>query len=148
MRKSIIFVLVIIIIVAMTGCGSKEEKTSEPAHVTVQNTDSEAVLFAKDANSFPVDIMFINVSGVDIGMLSIIDPGTHEQMNVAGLEDQTSMNIGANWPKEEAILNWALYNMQGELCIEGSSDLTGITESATIVLGGDGDVTEIDVQVN
>ena len=69
-------------------------------------------------------------------------------MNVAPVDNNSSIEVGANWPKEETKIYWALYNKDGELCIEGNSDITGIKESATIVLSGDGNVTDIDVQVN
>ena len=133
-----------ILLLSLAGCEKKEEVRD----INIENHYEEDLALIKSENSIPVKFVFVNVSGIDIGMLSIIDPSSKEQMNVAPVDNNSSIEVGANWPKEETKIYWALYNKDGELCIEGNSDITGIKESATIVLSGDGNVTDIDVQVN
>lgn len=144
MKNRIVIFTLLILLLSLAGCEKKEEVRD----INIENHYEEDLALIKSENSIPVKFVFVNVSGIDIGMLSIIDPSSMEQMNVAPVDNNSSIEVGANWPKEETKIYWALYNKDGELCIEGNSDITGIKESATIVLSGDGNVTDIDVQVN
>ena len=144
MKNRIVIFTLLILLLSLAGCEKKEEVKD----INIENHYEEDLALIKSENSIPVKFVFVNVSGIDIGMLSIIDPSSKEQMNVAPVDNNSSIEVGANWPKEETKIYWALYNKDGELCIEGNSDITGIKESATIVLSGDGNVTDIDVQVN
>ena len=144
MKNRIVIFTLLILLLSLAGCEKKEEVRD----INIENHYEEDLALIKSENSIPVKFVFVNVSGIDIGMLSIIDPSSKEQMNVAPIDTNSSIEVGANWPKEETKIYWALYNKDGELCIEGNSDITGIKESATIVLSGDGNVTDIDVQVN
>ena len=144
MKNRIVIFTLLILLLSLAGCEKKEEVRD----INIENHYEEDLALIKSENSIPVKFVFVNVSGIDIGMLSIIDPSSKEQMNVAPVYNNSSIEVGANWPKEETKIYWALYNKDGELCIEGNSDITGIKESATIVLSGDGNVTDIDVQVN
>lgn len=144
MKNRIVIFTLLFLILSLAGCEKKEEVRD----INIENHYEEDLALIKSENSIPVKFVFVNVSGIDIGMLSIIDPSSKEQMNVAPVDNNSSIEVGANWPKEETKIYWALYNKDGELCIEGNSDITGIKESATIVLSGDGNVTDIDVQVN
>ena len=144
MKNRIVIFTLLILLLSLAGCEKKEEVRD----INIENHYEEDLALIKSENSITVKFVFVNVSGIDIGMLSIIDPSSKEQMNVAPVDNNSSIEVGANWPKEETKIYWALYNKDGELCIEGNSDITGIKESATIVLSGDGNVTDIDVQVN
>ena len=144
MKNRIVIFTLLILLLSLAGCEKKEEVRD----INIENHYEEDLALIKSENSIPVKFVFVNVSGIDIGMLSIIDPSSKEQMNVAPVDNNSSIEVGANWPKEETKIYWALYNKDGELCIEGNSDITGIKESATIVLSGNGNVTDIDVQVN
>ena len=144
MKNRIVIFTLLILLLSLAGC----EKNEEVRDINIENHYEEDLALIQSENSIPVKFVFVNVSGIDIGMLSIIDPSSKEQMNVAPVDNNSSIEVGANWPKEETKIYWALYNKDGELCIEGNSDITGIKESATIVLSGDGNVTDIDVQVN
>ena len=144
MKNRIVIFTLLILLLSL----AESEKKEEVRDINIENHYEEDLALIKSENSIPVKFVFVNVSGIDIGMLSIIDPSSKEQMNVAPVDNNSSIEVGANWPKEETKIYWALYNKDGELCIEGNSDITGIKESATIVLSGDGNVTDIDVQVN
>ncbi|MDY5775958.1 MAG: hypothetical protein SPK14_09050 [Lachnospiraceae bacterium] len=83
------------------------------------------------------------MSGVDVGMFSVIDPVTGEQANLSSLANKESISIEANWPNSVNKFQWALYNMDGELCIEGSTDIHTAKTSATLVFTGDGAVEDV-----
>lgn len=101
----------------------------------------------QELDYYPVKIVVLNFTGVDIGMFSIIDPSTKEQLQISGLEKDCAITMDINWPNEETMLDWALYNKLGELCVEGSSDLTGMTESATLTFSGDNNVDDINIDI-
>ncbi len=143
MRKCAYILVLLVLTLYIAGCGKNEEIQ----HITVSDDSASTILFAKDADTMPIDIVIINECGVDVGMLSIIDPNTKEQINVSSVADGIALSIKANWPKDENTLHWALYNKKGELCIEASSDITGITEAAIVTISGDGDVEKVDLNV-
>lgn len=148
MKKVRLLALILTICTVLTstiGCG-KEKSDS-------QNSTNDIVVLPADMseaseNSIPITITFINMCGTDIGMFSMIDPNTGEQLNLMPLADQETVSIEANWPKDNYDFQWALYNGQGELCIEATSDLTGITSSAILLVSGDGDVENVEVTLN
>lgn len=142
MKKCVCIVLLVGVILSIAGCGSGKKEQQEQKELPVVHVMDEA-----DENTMPIEMTLVNICGVDVGMFSMIDPVTKEQVNVSGIANGESITVGANWPKDETTLQWALYNKDGELCIEASSDITGITESATVVISGDGDVEKVDVDV-
>lgn len=146
MKKCYIVLTAILLLLCIAACG--KAKGDEIKHIQINNEEDGTVVLASDASFSPIDVIFMNVSNVDIGMISIIDPLSHEQINVSSLVSGEVVSIGINWPKDEKLFYWALYNTNGELCIDGNSDLTGIKESATIIISGEGDETEIEVQLD
>lgn len=151
-RCSVRMILAIAVMMSLlVGCKDKSEAANEGGKqvgsMTVYDAPIEVEFAVQEETTISVQLTVINTCGVDIGMFALIDPATKEQLNIASIANQSAITIGANWPKEENMLYWALYNDKGELCIEGSSDITGIKEAATIILNGDGNVTDVQVNV-
>lgn len=146
MKNRIIFILSIIALCILCGCGEPKEK--KIAHVEMKGSVEEPIILAKDADSIQVEVNFMNISGIDVRMLSIIDPVSEEQLNIAPLENEGVLTLNIMWPKEKSSFAWALYDDNGELCIDGTTDFSGIEKSATIVFKGEGNITDIDTQVN
>ena len=155
-KKHKCFIIILSLIISSTliiGCGNTDAKSN--AAETYDHTDDQNIeviplpddLASPSEDSLPITLTFANLCGTDIGMFSMIDPNTEEQINLMPLADQETVSIEANWPKDNMNFQWALYNAQGELCIEATSDLTGITSSALIVVTGDGDVESVDVTI-
>ena len=80
-------------------------------------------------------------------MLSVIDPTTKEQINLSQIEDGKALTVSMNWPRNETKLKWALYNTNGELCVESESNIEGVTKSVLIDISGNGDADNINVTV-
>lgn len=129
----------------VTASVEENEQLTEENLVTDNEVNDENI--QEESQITPVTVMVINMTNVDIGMFSIIDPASKEQLQISKLDQSSSITIDINWPKDESELDWALYNKNGELCIEGSSDLSGMTESATIVFSGDGNVDTVEVDI-
>ena len=89
-----------------------------------------------------------NLCGVDIGMISILDPYTAEQMDVGMLRADLSIVITLQWPLENTTFDFAVYNVNGDLVSTSEVDITGVQESVSIVLSGDGDLENVVSTVN
>ena len=89
-----------------------------------------------------------NLCGVDIGMISILDPYTGEQMDVGMLRAGLSMVITIQWPLDNTTFDFAVYNINGDLVSTSEVDITGVKESVSIVLSGDGNLESVSSNVN
>ncbi len=89
-----------------------------------------------------------NLCGVDIGMISILDPYTAEQMDVGMLRDGLSIVITLQWPLDNTVFDFAVYNVNGDLVSTSEVDITGVQESVSIVLSGDGDLENVVSTIN
>lgn len=146
------------------GCGSPQDNASSqsPSQVSSEapaQTPSDAASDAlpqapadtlSQASSDAVSdtkaltITVVNTCGVDIGMFSVLDPVTGEQLNLDSLADEESLSLETSWPVSVTEFQWALYNQQGELCIEGTTDISAADSSVLLVLTGDGDVENVE----
>ncbi|MDD6755027.1 MAG: hypothetical protein PUD95_03060, partial [Succinatimonas sp.] len=70
MKNRIVIFTLLILILSLAGCEKKEEVRD----INIENHYEEDLALIKSENSIPVKFVFVNVSGIDIGMLSIIDP--------------------------------------------------------------------------
>ena len=87
----------------------------------------------------------INLTGIDIGMFSVIDPATGEQANIGGLKSNERYTFECNWPKDTKEFKWALYNMDGELCIEATTDISKAEQAAFLIMLGKDSVKDVKV---
>ena len=71
------------------------------------------------------------------------DPVTKEQVNVEGITNGDSLSIQANWPSSISDFQWAIYNKNGDLYTEATTDISQANESVIITLQGDGSIDTI-----
>ena len=143
----------------LIGCKSKKEETipsieSEPVVTeapapTPEATQAptaapEATPIAEESTTKSIIITIYNLSNVDIGMFSVIDPVTGEQINLSALAPGESVSLESNWPKDTKEFQWALYNSAGELCISAATDISEAETAAHIALSGDGNITDVE----
>ena len=152
-RFSVSFCILLILAVLLSGC-SKEENTdttqTPPGTETevVNNTETEATdnletEIPSNTETKAITISVLNLSAVQIGMSSTIDPATGEQINLDSLEPGQSVSMECNWPTDVSQFQWALYNMNGELCIESSTDISEAEKSVALVLTGDNTIENV-----
>lgn len=125
------------------GCGrdaSVPDTTATPSTATAEMTATESATEATRALTLSV----VNMCGIEIGMVAVIDPATGEQVNLDSLSDQESISMEADWPSSVTEFQWALYNTDGELCIEGKTDISSARTSATLLLTGNGDLEKVE----
>lgn len=97
---------------------------------------------AEDTRALTLSV--VNMCGIEIGMVAVIDPVTGEQVNLDSLSDQESISMEADWPSSVNEFQWALYNTDGELCVEGTTDISGAQTAVTLLLTGDGDLEKVE----
>ena len=144
----------------LIGCGKNTETIpsveSEPVTVVTEapaptNTPAPTEAPTPDSSSATEDVALksititvYNFSNVDIGMFSVIDPVTGEQINLDSMAPGESISLESNWPEDTEEFQWALYNKAGELCISAATNISEAESAAHIAFSGDGNITDVE----
>ena len=127
---------------AETVGGSEESteaaRTAQAAVEAVESTESSEYAERKS-----IIITATNECGIDIGMFSVIDPISGEQYNISAIADGQSVSMPVEWPVEITDFQWALYNQNGELCVEATTDVSQAESGVTLLLTGDGNLDDL-----
>lgn len=127
---------------AETVGGSEESTeaagTAQAAAEAVETTESSEFAERKS-----IIITATNECGIDIGMFSVIDPISGEQYNISAIADGQSVSMPVEWPVEITDFQWALYNQNGELCVEATTDISQAERGVTLLLTGDGNLDDV-----
>ena len=127
---------------AETVGGSEESteaaRTAQAAVEAVESTESSEYAERKS-----IIITATNECGIDIGMFSVIDPISGEQYNISAIADGQSVSMPVEWPVEITDFQWALYNQNGELCVEATTDISQAESGVTLLLTGDGNLDDV-----
>ena len=127
---------------AETVGGSEESTeaagTAQAAVEAVESTESSEYAERKS-----IIITATNECGIDIGMFSVIDLISGEQYNISAIADGQSVSMPVEWPVEITDFQWALYNQNGELCVEATTDISQAESGVTLLLTGDGNLDDV-----
>lgn len=127
---------------AETVGGSEESTeaagTAQAAVEAVESTESSEFAERKS-----IIVTATNECGIDIGMFSVIDPISGEQYNISAIADGQSVSMPVEWPVEITDFQWALYNQNGELCVEATTDISQAESGVTLLLTGDGNLDDV-----
>ena len=122
--------------------GGSEESTeaagTAQAAEAVESTESSEYAERKS-----IIITATNECGIDIGMFSVIDPISGEQYNISAIADGQSVSMPVEWPVDITDFQWALYNQNGELCVEATTDISQAESGVTLLLTGDGNLDDV-----
>lgn len=113
-------------------------RDSQAAVEAVESTESSEYAERKS-----IIITATNECGIDIGMFSVIDPISGEQYNISAIADGQSVSMPVEWPVEITDFQWALYNQNGELCVEATTDISQAESGVTLLLTGDGNLDDV-----
>lgn len=113
-----------------------------PADVSPDSDSSAIESTSEDTRALTLSV--VNMCGIEVGMVAVIDPVTGEQVNLDSLSDQESISMEADWPSSVNEFQWALYNTDGELCVEGTTDISSAQATVTLLLTGDGDLEKVE----
>lgn len=119
-----------------------ETVAAQPADVSPDSDSSAIESTSEDTRALTLSV--VNMCGIEIGMVAVIDPVTGEQVNLDSLSDQESISMEADWPSSVNEFQWALYNTDGELCVEGTTDISSAQATVTPLLTGDGDLEKVE----
>lgn len=129
---------------AETVGGSEESTEAAEAAGTAQPAEAvESTESSEYAERKSIIITATNECGIDIGMFSVIDPISGEQYNISAIADGQSVSMPVEWPVEITDFQWALYNQNGELCIEATTDISQAESGVTLLLTGDGNLDDV-----
>ena len=128
---------------ATTASTSPSETVAAlPADVSADSASSAIESTSEDTRALTLSV--VNMCGIEVGMVAVIDPVTGEQVNLDSLSDQESISMEADWPSSVNEFQWALYNTDGELCVEGTTDISSAQATVTLLLTGDGDLEKVE----
>ena len=119
-----------------------ETVAAQPADVSPDSDSSAIESTSEDTRALTLSV--VNMCGIEIGMVAVIDPVTGEQVNMDSLSDQESISMEADWPSSVNEFQWALYNTDGELCVEGTTDISSAQATVTLLLTGDGNLEKVE----
>lgn len=129
---------------AESSAAGSETFATLPADIPVEPGDTASSTETTVGDTRSLTLSVVNMCGIEIGMVAVIDPVTGEQVNLDSLSDQESISMEADWPSSVTEFQWALYNTDGELCIEGKTDISTANTSATLLLTGNGDLEKVE----
>lgn len=123
--------------------GGSEESTEAAGTAQVAVEAVESTESSEYAERKSIIITATNECGIDIGMFSVIDPISGEQYNISAIADGQSVSMPVEWPVEITDFQWALYNQNGELCVEATTDISQAESGVTLLLTGDGNLDDV-----
>ena len=144
---------VMVMSLALYGCSSsKNEQESPPttpiaisANQPVAEVDSSSTNIAPEVETKPITITVINLSKADVGMFSVFDPLLNQQIDVNEIASDGTLSFSCNWPIDVKNLQWAIYDKEGDLLLESTTDITECEEKISILLSGENTIDDVDV---
>lgn len=109
-----------------------------------QNSDGEDTSSATTTSASPSETVAALPADVSPDSDSSAIESTSEDTGTLTLSDQESISMEADWPSSVNEFQWALYNTDGELCVEGTTDISSAQTTVTLLLTGDGDLEKVE----
>lgn len=143
-KNKILIICMLLGIMLMTSCGKTDHQDQASVATEQTSGDSRQTTESSEyAERKSIIITATNECGIDIGMFSVIDPISGEQYNISAIADGQSVSMPVEWPVEITDFQWALYNQNGELCVEATTDISQAESGVTLLLTGDGNLDDV-----
>lgn len=143
-KKKTLIICMLLGIMLLTSCGKTDHQDQAPVATEQISGDSRQTTESSEyAERKSIIITATNECGIDIGMFSVIDPISGEQYNISAIADGQSVSMPVEWPVEIIDFQWALYNQNGELCVEATTDISQAESGVTLLLTGDGNLDDV-----
>lgn len=162
MKKNIHSILIIscVMVISLTvyGCSSsKTKQTSAPvssntisANQPADNSTSANLVSnnSLETETTPITITVVNLSKTEVGSFSVFDPQLNKQIDSNQIASDGTLSVSYNWPINVKDLQWAVYDTQGNVLLESSTDITECKELVSILLSGEDTIDDVDVFLN
>lgn len=143
-KKKTLIICILLGIMLLTSCRKTDHQDQAPVATEQTSGDSRQTTESSEyAERKSIIITATNECGIDIGMFSVIDPISGEQYNISAIADGQSVSMPVEWPVEITDFQWALYNQNGELCVEATTDISQAESGVTLLLTGDGNLDDV-----
>lgn len=143
-KKKTLIICILLGIMLLTSCRKTDHQDQAPVATEQTSGDSRQTTESSEyAERKSIIITATNECGIDIGMFSVIDPISGEQYNISAIADGQSVSMPVEWPVEITDFQWALYNQNGELCVEATTDISQAESGVTLLLTGDGTLDDV-----
>ncbi|MCI7170218.1 hypothetical protein MSB04_07345 [bacterium] len=143
-KKKTLIICMLLGIMLLTSCGKTDHQDQAPVATEQTSGDSRQTTESSEfAERKSIIITATNECGIDIGMFSVIDPISGEQYNISAIADGQSVSMPVEWPVEITDFQWALYNQNGELCVDATTDISQAESGVTLLLTGDGNLDDV-----
>lgn len=143
-KNKILIICMLLGIMLLTSCGKTDHQDQASGATEQTSGDSRQTTESSEyAERKSIIITATNECGIDIGMFSVIDPISGEQYNISAIADGQSVSMPVEWPVEITDFQWALYNQNGELCVEATTDISQAESGVTLLLTGDGNLDDV-----
>ncbi len=143
-KNKILIICMLLGIMLLTSCRKTDHQDQAPVATEQISGDSRQTTESSEyAERKSIIITATNECGIDIGMFSVIDPISGEQYNISAIADGQSVSMPVEWPVEITDFQWALYNQNGELCVEATTDISQAESGVTLLLTGDGNLDDV-----
>ena len=143
-KNKILIICMLLGIMLLTSCRKTDHQDQAPVATEQTSGDSRQTTESSEyAERKSIIITATNECGIDIGMFSVIDPISGEQYNISAIADGQSVSMPVEWPVEITDFQWALYNQNGELCVEATTDISQAESGVTLLLTGDGNLDDV-----
>lgn len=143
-KKKTLIICMLLGIMLLTSCGKTDHQDQVSGATEQTSGDSRQTTESSEyAERKSIIITATNECGIDIGMFSVIDPISGEQYNISAIADGQSVSMPVEWPVEITDFQWALYNQNGELCVEATTDISQAESGVTLLLTGDGNLDDV-----
>lgn len=152
--KKIIFATLLSFSIFTIGCNSSNSATNtvatktstennitDQATSTVETTSTEETTVESTTKKLVISV--VNNCQADIGMFSVIDPVTKEQINLDALANGELISFEAEWPVEIETFQWAIYNIDGDLYMEGDTNISTANTNVNLLLNGNGSIEDV-----
>lgn len=163
MKNKLLVLFCTLSLVILPSCGpasapidniSSEESAAVLTTENIENNDISSITEDADTSVTvesaeavsSIVITIENDCGADLGMISTVDPNTNEQYNISGLP--AGEKIVIEWPTFSESFPWAVYDADGNKLLEATSDTTKASERITLVLKGEGSISDVTTYVD
>ena len=120
--------------------GDSRQTTEEPAETVGEPEETTEAAKAAGTAQAAVEAVESTESSEYAERKSMI---SGEQYNISAIADGQSVSMPVEWPVEITDFQWALYNQNGELCVEATTDISQAESGVTLLLTGDGNLDDV-----